>query len=108
MAHTASGLDGQPAGARDAAFAFFGLTVVPPGEDVATYADSGRELIERLAPWLSRSKHPSYLSPDDATTRKKGTAYQPGVYERLRELKATYDPDNRLRVNHNIPPREAA
>ncbi len=40
-------------GSRDAAFAFFGLTVVPPGHRVADYLDSGRELIDALAPWLT-------------------------------------------------------
>jgi hypothetical protein len=94
-------------GARDAAFAFFGLTVVPPGEDVAAYADAGRELTERLTPGLSPRKHPSYLSPADASVRNTSAAYEPEVYERLRALKAAYDPDNRLRVNHNIPPRQA-
>ena len=95
-------------GARDAAYAFFGLTVVPPGEDIAAYADSGRELLEGLEPWLSPTKHPSYLAPADATAGRTSQAYDSGVYERLRELKAAYDPDNRLRVNHNIPPRHAA
>ena len=95
-------------GARDAAYAFFGLTVVPPGQDVAAYADSGRELIERLAPWLSPTKHPSYLSPADATSGRTSQAYDPGVYERLQDIKAAYDPDNSLRVNHNITPRHAA
>lgn len=94
-------------GARNAAFAFFGLTVVPPGQDVAAYADSGRELVERLAPWLGPTKNPSFLSPADAASGRPRYAYDQGVYERLRELKAVYDPDNTLRVNHNIPPRQA-
>lgn len=95
-------------GGRDAAYAIFGLTVVPPGEDVAAYADSGRELLDRLAPWLSPAKHPDYLSPADATADRTSEAYDSSLYERLRELKAVHDPDNRLRVNHNIPPRHTA
>jgi hypothetical protein len=94
-------------GGQDAAFAFFALTVVPPGEDVAAYADSGRELVERLAAWLAPGKHPGYLSPADATATGARAAYEPAVYERLRDLKAVYDPDNAFRVNHNIPPRKA-
>jgi FAD/FMN-containing dehydrogenase len=31
-------------------------------------------------------------------------AYPPLTYERLRELKRRYDPDNVFRANHNIPP----
>jgi len=31
-------------------------------------------------------------------------AYGPN-YERLTKLKATWDPDNLFRANHNVPPR---
>jgi FAD/FMN-containing dehydrogenase len=31
-------------------------------------------------------------------------AYPASSYERLRELKRRYDPDNVFRANHNIPP----
>jgi hypothetical protein len=93
-------------GARDAAFSLFALTVVPPGQEVSTYANAGLELFERLTPWLSEAKHPSLLSPADATAQETRKAYAPDVYERLREVKALYDPDNTFRINHNIPPRQ--
>ncbi|MER5422802.1 BBE domain-containing protein [Streptosporangium roseum] len=32
------------------------------------------------------------------------TAYDPRDHERLRALKALYDPHNALRVSYNIPP----
>ncbi|WP_053755892.1 FAD-binding oxidoreductase [Streptomyces sp. AS58] len=95
-------------GARDAAFAIFALTVVPPGQDVAAYANTGLELFDRLAPWLSKRKHPGFLSPADATGQQTQKAYDPDVYEWLRAVKTRYDPDNRFRVNHNIPPYETA
>jgi FAD/FMN-containing dehydrogenase len=31
-------------------------------------------------------------------------AYAPATLERLRAIKAVYDPHNRFRVNHNVPP----
>ncbi|WP_446040098.1 FAD-binding oxidoreductase [Streptomyces sp. SID1121] len=95
-------------GARDAAFSLFALTVVPPGQDVSAYATSGADLFERLAPWLSEAKHPGFLSPADATPQQTRKAYAPEVYERLRAVKAHYDPDNTFRINHNIPPQENA
>ncbi|MFJ4467005.1 FAD-binding protein [Streptomyces sp. NPDC089424] len=95
-------------GGRDAAYAFFALTIVPPGHDVAAYADSGRELVERLRPWLGPGKHPNFLAPADSTLQATREAYDPEVYARLRALKTVYDPENRLRVNHNIPPLRAA
>ena len=51
-------------GARDAAFAFFGLTVVPPGHEVADYLDSGRELVDALTPWLQDETEPTRVSLD--------------------------------------------
>ena len=91
-------------GSRDAAFAFFGLTVVPPGHRVADYLDSGRELIEALAPWLYGRAHPTFLGPADVTESATRRAYEPQTYEALQAAKAKYDPDNRFRTNHNIPP----
>jgi hypothetical protein len=91
-------------GSRDAAFAFFGLTVVPPGHRVADYLDSGRELIDALAPWLYERAHPTFLGPADATESATRRAYEPETFKILQAVKAKYDPDNRFRTNHNIPP----
>ncbi|MFD3523892.1 FAD-binding oxidoreductase [Streptomyces sp. NPDC058653] len=95
-------------GGRDAGFSVLALTVVPPGEDVSSYAGSGRDLLDALAPWLSARRHPGFLSPEDATVAGTKEAYDPAVYERLQAAKAIYDPENRFRVNHNIPPRQAS
>ena len=92
----------------DAAFAMFGLTVVPPGQDVADYRDSGRELLAALRPWLHDRANPSFVGPADTAEDRTRQAYDPDVYEKLRAVKANYDPHNRFRLNHNIPPRSAA
>ena len=91
-------------GARDAAYAFFALTVVPPGHDVADCTSSGGELVSALSRWLHPSANPSFLGPADATEHRTRRAYQPDVYQKLRSLKARHDPANRFRINHNIPP----
>lgn len=95
-------------GARDAAFAFFGLTVVPPGQQVVDYLDSGRELVKALSPWLHEQGHPSFLGPADATESGTRHAYDPDTYQRLQAAKSKYDPHNIFRTNHNIPPNNAA
>jgi FAD/FMN-containing dehydrogenase len=40
---------------------------------------------------------------DEATVR---AAYPGPTWDRLRELKHSYDPDNLFRLNHNIPPAD--
>ena len=105
---SAAGRFPNAVGARDAAFAFFGLTVVPPGHDVEDYRDSGRELMDALRPWLHDRAHPSFLGPADATEAGTRRAYDPEVYRDLQAVKAKYDPRNVFRTNHNIPPQRAA
>ena len=91
-------------GARDAAFAFFGLTVVPPGHEVVDYLDSGRELTKALSPWLCDNAHPSFLGRADATESGTRCAYDPDTYRSLQAVKAKYNPHNVFRTNHNILP----
>lgn len=95
-------------GARDAAYAMFGLTVVPPGQDVASYRDSGRELLAALRPWLHEMTNPSFVGPADISGGRIRRVYEPEVYDKLQTVKQRYDPYNRFRLNHNIPPRSAA
>jgi hypothetical protein len=35
---------------------------------------------------------------------RSGTAFEPADYAHHTQIKATYDSDNRFRVNHNIRP----
>ena len=53
-----------------------------------------------LAPHATGGSFLNFLR-DPART---ATAFTPANYRDLREVKATYDPDNVFRVNHNIPP----
>src|ERR1700744_6339180 len=94
-------------GARDAAFAVFALTVVPPWEKVVNYRQSGCELIAALQPWLHHQASPCFQGPSDAKEEHTRQAYEPEIYNELRAVKARYDPQNRFRFNHNIPPRAA-
>lgn len=91
-------------GARDAAFAFFTLSVVPPGHRLDDYRESGRDVVEAFGPWLHPMASPAFQGPADATQDGVRRAYDADTYQRLRAVKAQYDPDNRFRVNHNIAP----
>lgn len=95
-------------GSRNALYAFFALTVVPPGHDVADFAYAGSELVDALRPWMLDSAHPSFLGPADATESGTRLAYDDATYETLQAVKTRYDPHNVFRINHNVPPRSAA
>jgi FAD/FMN-containing dehydrogenase len=43
-----------------------------------------------------------FLGDEDESTIR--AAYPGETWDRLRELKGRYDPDNLFRLNHNIPP----
>lgn len=88
---------------RDVAFALIALTVVPPGVP-ALDRDPGLELASRLTRTDS-PKHPSYLSPADASVDGVRLAYDEATYARLRAAKTRWDPRNMFRWNYNIPPQ---
>jgi FAD/FMN-containing dehydrogenase len=45
----------------------------------------------------------NFLTADEAEARLRA-AYGSALYDRLRRIKTTYDPENLLRGNLNIPP----
>jgi FAD/FMN-containing dehydrogenase len=78
----------------------------------AMYMDAGEKdthdaWVDGLADSLGRDGAGGYVGflgeEDEATLR---AAYPGATWDRLRELKRRYDPDNLFRVNHNIPPAE--
>ncbi|WP_049575092.1 BBE domain-containing protein [Streptomyces sp. SBT349] len=81
----------------------YALTLVGPGE-ADERRECGTELMGAVRPWAHGRKFPNILSMADATPERIRAAYEGPVYERLRSLKATHDPDNLFRLNHNIPP----
>ena len=76
----------------------------------AMYADEGEKethdtWVNGLAESLGRDGAGGYVGfmgdEDEATIR---AAYPGATWDRLREVKGRYDPDNLFRLNHNIPP----
>ncbi|MEW2352286.1 FAD-binding oxidoreductase [Spirillospora sp. NPDC029432] len=94
--------DPGPVGHRDAAYLVSVLSPVEPGEE-RTARDLHREA---LAPFedaaLGRSLNFAFGPLDEDQVR---TAYAPGDYRRLTELKARYDGGVLFHANHAIPPR---
>lgn len=83
----------------------YGLfSVAPASADAHRFY---RRLDERLAPTAAASHTLNFLgttNADGVVRRCYGDAH----YDRLRELKARYDPANTFRFNHNIPPPNGA
>jgi FAD/FMN-containing dehydrogenase len=61
-----------------------------------------RESYAALRPYLGNFRYVNYLAEDEGGN-PVGDAYGPN-YQRLRTLKAKYDPDNFFHTNVNIPP----
>ncbi|HER35109.1 MAG TPA: hypothetical protein ENO19_06535 [Halothiobacillaceae bacterium] len=71
----------------------------PPDEEHIAWA---RSLWQGLQPYSNGGVYMNFLSEDDMATRTDA-AYGSAM-ERLRRVKADYDPDNFFRVNQNIAP----
>jgi FAD/FMN-containing dehydrogenase len=61
-----------------------------------------RETFAALRPYMATRRWLNYLGDDQADDAIRD-AYGPN-YDRLREVKRRYDPDNVFRLNHNIAP----
>ena len=62
-----------------------------------------RETAAALEPWSSSGAYVNYMQADEPLDRVRA-AFGDRTFERLRALKARYDPDNVLRRNQNVPP----
>src|SRR5436309_13865724 len=58
-----------------------------------------------MEPFASGGVYVNYLGAErDEGAERVRAAYDPQKYERLVRLKRKYDPENRFRMNQNIPP----
>ncbi|MBG6091660.1 FAD-binding oxidoreductase [Actinomadura viridis] len=87
-------------GHRDAAYSLTVLSPAEPGEEETVRAVHRDALAPFAGQALGRSLNFSYgpLDPDQVRS-----AFEPGDFRRLTELRARYDPYGLLRANHTIP-----
>jgi FAD/FMN-containing dehydrogenase len=85
-------------------FATFGVGIAADQR----LAEATRAALERLrsalSPWDTGR---TYLNFTDRPV-DPATLFEPGVYARLREVKAAYDPGNLMRANFQIPPADGS
>ena len=74
-----------------------------PTED-AIHRDWTRGFSASLAPWTTGAVYVNAIGGDVTEARKLAAYGGPAKYERLRELKRTWDPENFFHLNHNIAP----
>jgi len=91
-------------GSRHAAFNIHYLGMWPDPADSDVNIASIRELTSALKPWASGAVYLNFLGDEGQARIEAG--FGAGKYERLRQLKTTWDPANVFRHNQNIPPAD--
>jgi FAD/FMN-containing dehydrogenase len=78
----------------------------PAGHRAVPFSITVDGSAEAAAPLARGATGGSFLNFLKDTTRTE-SAYTAGNWERLRDVKRAYDPDNAFRIGHNIPPARA-
>lgn len=96
--------DDGAVGNRDAHFVSGFTGVWEPGEAAGRHVAWVRDAWAAIRPFSTGGNYVNFQLAEDDDAR---TAAAYGAnYDRLRAVKATYDPDNLFRVNRNIPPAD--
>jgi UDP-N-acetylenolpyruvoylglucosamine reductase len=102
LAREAPGAGAQPK--IDAEYLIFAAAVAATPEQAEAARTSARALKEALAPW-----HAGYDYYNSVETPAEAEVVLPSPsYQRLREIKATYDPDQAIVSAHPVRPVEAS
>jgi FAD/FMN-containing dehydrogenase len=94
--------DATAFGARSAAFNIHYLSLWEDAADDAANIAFTKDLAESMKPWSTGSAYLNFLGDEGQSRIEKG--FGPEKWARLRQLKATWDPDNVFHGNQNIPP----
>jgi FAD/FMN-containing dehydrogenase len=97
-------VDATPVQHRQGGFNFLITSVWTDPETTAQNIAWTRETFERMQPFSAGRRWLSYLGEDEVGDDPLRAAYGPN-YDRLVDLKTTYDPENLFRLNQNIKPR---
>jgi FAD/FMN-containing dehydrogenase len=92
--------DAGPIGHRDVPFSIVVAGQATEAEEAERLFAGVRAVAAELAPHATGHKFLNFLGDAGRTA----DAYTPEDHQRLREVKAAYDPDNVFGANHNIPP----
>ena len=90
-------------GYRDAAFNLSVMASWTDPNDDDEHIAWARRTAAAIEPWSVSGGYANYMQADEPLERIRA-AFGPASFDRLRALKARYDPDNVLHRNQNIPP----
>lgn len=96
------GADDTAFGQRDGRFLFNAVSMWEDPSATDANVAWARAFHEALQPFATEGVYVNFLS--DEGPERVAAAYGPEKFERLARIKAEYDPDNRFRLNQNIPP----
>lgn len=88
-------------GNRNSALNMYAVTPLMPGMEEKIAHDMA-SLKQALQPFSTGTASLNFLGLEDAQMNTVSRAFEPGVYARLLDVKAAYDPENVFRLNHNI------
>jgi hypothetical protein len=94
--------DDGAVGNRDAGFVSGFNGTWPPDAPGDPHVTRVREACQAIRPFSTGGNYVNFQLAEDDAARTAG-AYRSN-YQRLRDVKARYDPDNLFRMNRNIPP----
>jgi FAD/FMN-containing dehydrogenase len=89
-------------GHRDAAYVLEILAKWDSSSDAAPHVAWADAFWEAMRPFSTGGVYVNFLGREGA--ERVRDAYAPAVFERLRQIKRVYDPDNLFRHNQNIAP----
>jgi FAD/FMN-containing dehydrogenase len=94
--------DGTAWSARDATFSMVIAGIHPEPKQADALKSWGRAYWKAVHPFNLEGAYVNFMMDDEASDRIQAT--YGGNYDRLRAIKAKYDPKNLFRVNQNIQP----
>jgi len=86
--------------AIDADYVLVAGSAVPSPEAAAAVSRKVHSILEAMTPWAARQTYLNFAE----TRRDPASFWDPEAYRRLRRIKATVDPVDRIRSNHPVPP----
>jgi FAD/FMN-containing dehydrogenase len=86
----------------DGSYSMFSVGMTPTPEVAAAVAAALPAMRKAMAPYEGGRQYINFAEQKGVDVRG---FYSPDTYERLRSVKAMYDPDDVFRANHPIPPK---